>query len=152
LVLPLNASASANIRARLATKKLKQFDSPEVQVDFEIGVIELHSGVGPPPALPPAGEPAPVPPVPPVAATVPPVVLPGRPPLEVVPPEVVPPEAPLATLPPVGAVPPLLEAGTPPDGVDPPVETLVPPVPFDEPSSSLVHDSAKAIEESTSEA
>jgi hypothetical protein len=78
LVLPLNACANLNMRARLATKKLKQLLSPAVQVALEIGVAPLHAAELPPldeppllevPALPPLLE---VPALPPLLEVVPP--------------------------------------------------------------------------------
>ena len=105
LVLPLNACANLNMRARLATKKLKQLLSPAVQVALEIGVAPAQTPEPPAveepptlelPALPPVLEP-PVPPLivvplpavpppgwPPVLAVTPP--LPGRPATPVAPP------------------------------------------------------------------
>jgi hypothetical protein len=66
------------MRARLATKKLKQLLSPAVQVALEIGVAPLHAAELPPldeppllevPALPPLLE---VPALPPLLEVVPP--------------------------------------------------------------------------------
>jgi hypothetical protein len=69
LVLPLNACANLNMRARLATKKLKQLLSPAVQVALEIGVAPLHAAELPPLAEPPLLE---VPALPPLLEVVPP--------------------------------------------------------------------------------
>jgi hypothetical protein len=51
------------MRARLATKKLKQLLSPAVQVDLEIDVFPAH--VTEPPVPPVLEPPVPLPPVPP---------------------------------------------------------------------------------------
>jgi len=90
------------MRARLATKKLKQLLSPAVQVALEIGVAPLQTAEPPPveepplvelPALPPLPEP-PAPPllgVPPAVPCAPPLLgaapaVPGTPALLVAPP------------------------------------------------------------------
>jgi hypothetical protein len=78
------------MRARLATKKLKQLLSPAVHVALEIGVAAAQTPEPPVPPVPPVLEP-PVPPVPPVLEPPVPPVLEPPVPLPAVPPACWPP-------------------------------------------------------------
>jgi hypothetical protein len=132
------------MRARLATKKLKQLLSPAVQVALEIGVAPLHAAELPPldeppllevPALPPLLEVPALPPLLEVPALPPLLEVPALPPLlEVVPPAPATPVVPLVLV----VEPPVL--GAPAEGdvpADPPLASG--------PESPPLHPAASSI-------